>query len=155
MRTVKTLWQTGRMPRLGLRWTHRSFCWFCHEAAQISKSSFNKWHFVWLANQAWLISQLKISAHNNPRSFLLKIKKRIGWLRGELLGYMNYKWGCLRVLTALHATWSSVYLGFVKHPSNQLITESAAVKLQGLLKMHDAWTNHKEKLVKLHFNNRC
>ena len=28
--------QTGRMPRLiSLRWAHKSFCWFCHEAAQI------------------------------------------------------------------------------------------------------------------------
>ena len=28
--------QTGRMPRLlSLRWAHRSFCWFCDEAAQL------------------------------------------------------------------------------------------------------------------------
>ena len=31
-------YQTERMPRLSdlsLRWAHRPFCWFCHEAAQL------------------------------------------------------------------------------------------------------------------------
>ena len=28
--------QTGRMPDLSLRWVHMPFCWFCHEAAQIT-----------------------------------------------------------------------------------------------------------------------
>ena len=28
--------QTGRMPTdLSLRWAQRSFCWFCHEVAQM------------------------------------------------------------------------------------------------------------------------
>ena len=48
MRTAKTD-QTGRMPRLwsdwadtqadlSLRWAHSHFCWFCHEAAYMSRS---------------------------------------------------------------------------------------------------------------------
>ena len=32
--------QTGRMPKL--IWAHRSFCWFCHDAAQIFLLSMRK-----------------------------------------------------------------------------------------------------------------
>ena len=46
--------QTGQMPRLSLCWAHRSFCLFCHEAAQIvfftrakSSAESERVHWTW------------------------------------------------------------------------------------------------------------
>ena len=35
MRTAKTLIRLDAQADLSLRWAHKSFCWFCHEAARI------------------------------------------------------------------------------------------------------------------------
>ena len=37
--------QTGRMPRLSLRWVHTHFCWFCHVAAQLFSVDQIRWVF--------------------------------------------------------------------------------------------------------------